>query len=120
MAAVGLTGRTEHRPSELSGGEQQRVAIARALVNRPAIILADEPTGNLDSKAGEEILGIFRDLVAGGTTIVMVTHNPRIAEQARRVIQLEDGRITSDVWKTPSGPVRAPGGPESASGHPGD
>ena len=96
LAAVGLTGRTEHRPSELSGGEQQRVAIARALVNRPAILLADEPTGNLDSKAGEEILGIFRDLVAGGATIVMVTHNPRIAEQARRVIQLVDGQIVSD------------------------
>jgi putative ABC transport system ATP-binding protein len=96
LAAVGLTGRTEHRPSELSGGEQQRVAIARALVNRPAIILADEPTGNLDSKSGEEILGIFRDLVSGGATIILVSHNPRIAEQARRVIQLVDGHIVSD------------------------
>jgi putative ABC transport system ATP-binding protein len=99
LTNVGLGGRIEHRPSELSGGEQQRVAIARALVNRPAIVLADEPTGNLDSRAGEEILQVFQRLVAGGATIVMVTHNPRIAEQAQRVIQLEDGRIVSDSRK---------------------
>jgi len=115
LAAVGLTGRTEHRPSELSGGEQQRVAIARALVNRPAILLADEPTGNLDSKAGEEILGIFRDLVAGGATIVMVTHNPRIAEQARRVIQLVDGQIVSDS-ASPLTPALWSCGPYSTGG----
>jgi putative ABC transport system ATP-binding protein len=96
LAAVGLESRVGHRPSELSGGEQQRVAIARALVNRPAIILADEPTGNLDSKAGDEVLEIFRRLVHGGATLVMVTHNPRIAEQTQRVIQLHDGRIVSD------------------------
>ncbi len=96
LAAVGLAGRIGHRPSELSGGEQQRVAIARALVNRPAILLADEPTGNLDSKAGGEILEVFRRLVEGGATIVMVTHNARIAELAPRVIQLTDGRIASD------------------------
>jgi putative ABC transport system ATP-binding protein len=96
------------------------VAIARALVNRPALILADEPTGNLDSKAGEEILGIFQDLVAGGATIVMVTHNLRIAEQAPRVIQLEDGRITSDVQRPPprrQEPTPAPG--SVAAGGPG-
>ncbi len=96
LRAVGLEGRIGHRPSELSGGEQQRVAIARALVNRPAIILADEPTGNLDSKAGDEILDVFHRLVDGGATIVLVTHNPRIAEQAERVIQVEDGRIILD------------------------
>ena len=97
LTAVGLGGRVEHRPSELSGGEQQRVAIARALVNQPAIILADEPTGNLDSRAGGEILQVFHRLVGGGATIIMVTHNPRIAEQARRVIELEYGRIVSDA-----------------------
>ena len=96
LASVGLAARIGHRPSELSGGEQQRVAIARALVNRPAIILADEPTGNLDSKAGDEILEVFHRVADGGATIVMVTHNPRIAEQAPRVIQLADGRIVSD------------------------
>ena len=97
LAAVGLEGRIGHRPSELSGGEQQRVAIARALVNRPAILLADEPTGNLDSRAGEEILELFQRLVKGGATIVMVTHNEHIALQAGRVIRVMDGRIVSDA-----------------------
>jgi putative ABC transport system ATP-binding protein len=96
LAAVGLAARIGHRPSELSGGEQQRVAIARALVNRPAIILADEPTGNLDSKAGDEIMEVFHRVADGGATIVMVTHNARIAEQSPRSILLTDGRIVSD------------------------
>ncbi len=97
LTVVGLAGRTGHRPNELSGGEQQRVAIARSLVNRPAIILADEPTGNLDSKAGEEIMDVFHRLADGGATIVMVTHNARIAKQAQRVILLRDGGIVSDA-----------------------
>ena len=101
LAAVGLQDRVTHRPSELSGGEQQRVAIARALVNQPAMILADEPTGNLDSRAGEEIVAVFHRLVAGGVTLVMVTHNLRLAQQAHRVIQLEDGRMVSDSAPRP-------------------
>jgi putative ABC transport system ATP-binding protein len=109
LAAVGLEARVSHQPNQLSGGEQQRVAIARALVNDPAIILADEPTGNLDSKAGEEVLEVFHRLVAGGTTLIMVTHNSRIAEQAARVIRLEDGRIISDSPPQPR-PVPHTGG----------
>ena len=99
LADVGLEARVGHRPSELSGGEQQRVAIARALVNQPAIILADEPTGNLDSKAGDEIMEVFHRVADGGATIVMVTHNPRIADEVPRVIQLADGKIVSDERK---------------------
>jgi putative ABC transport system ATP-binding protein len=113
LAAVGLSGRTGHRPNELSGGEQQRVAIARALVNRPAIILADEPTGNLDSRAGEEIMELFHRLVEGGGTIVMVTHNARIAGQAQRVIQLADGRIIADDEMAHLRPPRSAHAPES-------
>jgi putative ABC transport system ATP-binding protein len=97
LTAVGLEGRTGHRPSELSGGEQQRVAIARALVNRPAIILADEPTGNLDSRAGDEVLGLFRRLVYAGATILLVTHNSHIAALTRRVIEIKDGQVVSDT-----------------------
>jgi putative ABC transport system ATP-binding protein len=96
LAQVQLDDRMHHRPNELSGGQRQRVAIARALVNRPAILLADEPTGNLDSKTSEEIMRVFEDLASGGQTVIMVTHEADIASHARRVVVLRDGRISSD------------------------
>ena len=97
MDAVGLRERAHHRPNELSGGQRQRVAIARALINKSSIILADEPTGNLDSKTGEEIMQIFRDLSNAGNTIILVTHEQYIAEHAARIVKLLDGRIASDT-----------------------
>jgi len=93
---VGLSNRLTHKPTELSGGEQQRVAIARALVNSPSILFADEPTGNLDSKTGHQVLEIFKDLNKRGQTIVVITHEREIAEQSQRTITIKDGEIGSD------------------------
>jgi len=93
LAAVGLKDRMHHQPNELSGGQRQRVAIARALVNKPSLLLADEPTGNLDSQTGREILDLFRDLHSRGNSIIMVTHEDDVAQEAKRVIHIRDGKV---------------------------
>ncbi len=99
LAQVGLSDRMYHKPNQLSGGQRQRVAIARALVNRPSMILADEPTGNLDSKTSEEIMGLFNEIHQQGNTVVLVTHEEDIAAYANRIIRLKDGMVESDTVK---------------------
>lgn len=96
LEAVGLGARVDHKPMEMSGGQRQRVAIARALINDPAIIMADEPTGNLDTKSSYEIMDIFKQMNASGKTVVMVTHEPDIAEQTKRILVMRDGKLVSD------------------------
>jgi len=100
LTDVGLADRMDHKPNQLSGGQRQRVAVGRALVNKPSIILADEPTGNLDSKTSDEIMKLFDDIHAAGNTVILVTHEEEIAEHAHRVIRLRDGVVESDVRKT--------------------
>lgn len=99
LESVGLGNRLDHKPNEMSGGQRQRVAIARALVNNPAIIMADEPTGNLDTKSSFEIMDIFKAMNDEGKTIVMVTHEPDIAQQTKRILVMRDGRLVSDEWR---------------------
>jgi putative ABC transport system ATP-binding protein len=100
LQQVDLTDRIHHRPNELSGGQRQRVAIARALINQPSILLADEPTGNLDSNTGREIMNLFEHLHTEGHTIILVTHDPEVASHANRIIRLRDGRVESDKSET--------------------
>lgn len=99
LESVGLSNRLDHKPNEMSGGQRQRVAIARALVNNPAIIMADEPTGNLDTKSSYEIMDIFKAMNDEGKTIVMVTHEPDIAQQTKRILVMRDGKLVSDEWR---------------------
>lgn len=103
LQGVGLADRQDHRPAQLSGGERQRVAIARAIVMQPRLLLADEPTGNLDSASGAEVIRIMEELNAAGLTLVVVTHDPQIGERARRLLRMRDGRVVEDQWLRPDG-----------------
>ena len=109
LVAVGLGDRMSHKPNEMSGGQRQRVAVARALVNNPSILLADEPTGNLDSKTGDEIMDLFDELARKGNTIILVTHEEYIANRARRIVKLRDGKILSDLRTDGTESTRRPG-----------
>jgi putative ABC transport system ATP-binding protein len=105
LEKVGLKDRLHHQPTQLSGGQQQRVAIARALVNEPRLLLADEPTGALDSKTSVEVMGLLEELGRSGLTVVLVTHSPEVAERARRVVVMRDGRVLKDEPHTPGSPA---------------
>jgi putative ABC transport system ATP-binding protein len=108
LTRVGLGGRADHHPNQMSGGQQQRVAIARALVNRPRILLADEPTGNLDSRTSEDVMALFQELGRSGITVIIVTHEPDIAAHAARVITMRDGLVRSDLRQAPRAAVARP------------
>ena len=114
LSSVGLADRVHHKPNELSGGQRQRVAIARALVNKPSILLADEPTGNLDSSTGAEIMGLFDQLWRKGNTIILVTHEEDIARHAHRILRIRDGLIAGDEKRDGRGAI-SPGVPAAAT-----
>ena len=119
LATVGLADRMHHRPNQLSGGQRQRVAIARARINKPAILLADEPTGNLDSRTSDEILALFDELHRIGQTIIMVTHEADVARHAKRIVRMKDGKVSSDL-PTEQDPARYAGGPQAPKDSPRD